>query len=358
MGSLDPSLPLTIAIIGAGMIGTKHASVIAKSQDAVLAAIVDPTPSGQDLANLYGAKYFPDVSALLDSHLKPSAAIICTPNVTHIQIGKNLAAGGMHLLIEKPISTSYAEGLPLLKECQQKGVRLCVGHHRRLNPLVTAAKASLVSGSIGKVIGVSGLWTSLKPQEYFQGTGAWRSGAAGGVILINLIHEVDLLHFLVGPIVRVYAERAPSTRGHGAEEGAAITFRFQNGAVGTFLALDNTASPFNIEGATGENPLFPFTGQDCYRIFGQKGTLSVPDNKLWTPETLREGRQSKMTRKNLDAEEGDAYESQLANFVGVIGCKQEPSCGGEAGLNAVAVCEAVRNSLESGTPVDVKCFTC
>jgi len=355
MGSLAHADPVTIAVIGAGIIGTKHASIIAESQDATLAAIVDPTPSGQKLAHLYNSKYFSDIPSLLRSQHKPSAAIICTPNATHVQIGKTLAANGIHLLVEKPLSTSYAEGLPLLQDCRERGVRICVGHHRRLNPLIAAAKASLAAGSVGKVLGVSGLWTSLKPQAYFDGVGAWHKHPAGGPILVNLIHEIDLLHFLVGPIVRVYAEKAPSTRDYEAEEGVAITLRFQNGAIGTFLALDNTASPFNIEGGTGENlRMYPYTGQDCYRVFGSEGTLSVPDNKLWKHETLKQGRNSKMKAATLDVREGDAFESQLTNLIGVVKGEQEPTCSGKAGLNAVAVCEAIANSLEDGIPVMVK----
>ncbi|RAO72393.1 uncharacterized protein BHQ10_008405 [Talaromyces amestolkiae] len=147
--------------------------------------------------------------------------------------------------------------------------------------------------SIGTVIGVSGVWASLKPPEYFQGNGKWRGGLDGGVILINLIHEVDLLQYLIGPIQRVYAEKALSIRSHEAEEGLSLTLRFQSGVVGTFLALDNVASPFNIEAGTGENQeLYPFSGQDCYRIFGTSGTLSIPDNKLWSYTEPKKGRNS------------------------------------------------------------------
>ncbi|GAM35780.1 hypothetical protein TCE0_017r04370 [Talaromyces pinophilus] len=208
--------------------------------------------------------------------------------------------------------------------------------------------------SIGTVIGVSGVWASLKPPEYFQGNGEWRGGLDGGVILINLIHEVDLLQYLLGSIQRVYAEKAPSIRNHEAEEGLAATFRFQSGVVGTFLALDNAASPFNIEAGTGENQeLYPFSGQDCYRIFGTRGTLSIPDNKLWSYAEPEKGRNSKMQNRALDCEVGDVYEDQLRNFIEVVRGTEDPVCSGEAGLSAVAVCEAIKESLRTNQPVDV-----
>ena len=174
-------------------------------------------------------------------------------------------------------------------------------------------------------------------------------------MLINLIHDVDLLQMLIGPITRVHAEKAPSTRGYAVEEGAAITLRFANGAVGTFLVLDNAPSPHTMEQGTGENEIFPFAGQDAYRIFGTKGALSVPDNVLSTSTTPERGWYSAIEREKLPVEStvDDAFERQLANFVAVVRGSEEPVCSGEEGLRAVAVCEAVRKSLRTGLPVDV-----
>lgn len=348
---------VAIAIIGAGTIAQTHAAVITKSPDAILAAIVDTNDAGKNLAEKYHAKFFGSIEGMLKwrSQLGIDAAIVCTPNATHIPIAGSLAAAGIHLLIEKPMSPTYKEGITFLQACSKKSIGLCVGHHRRFHGIISAARQSLISGSIGTVIGVSGVWAALKPPEYFQGNGEWRGGSDGGVILINLIHEVDLLQYLLGPIQRVYAEKAPSIRNHEAEEGLAATFRFQSGVVGTFLALDNAASPFNIEAGTGENQeLYPFSGQDCYRIFGTSGTLSIPDNKLWSYAEPEKGRNSKMQNKALACEVRDVYEDQLRNFIEVVRGTEDPICSGEAGLSAVAVCEAMKESLRMNQPVDVQ----
>ncbi|KAH8701900.1 hypothetical protein BGW36DRAFT_404806, partial [Talaromyces proteolyticus] len=345
---------VTVAVIGAGTIGRTHALLIAQSQEATLSAIVDPTDSGKQLAETYNTEFFKDIEELLHSYPLPKAAIICTPNTTHISIAERLAAVGIHQLIEKPISPTYHEGQDFLQIARDKDIRICVGHHRRFHASISAAKESVASGSIGRVIGISGVWTALKPPGYFEGGGDWRTGVTGGVILINLIHEIDLLQYFMGPIQRVYAEKAPSTRGYEAEEGVAVTFRFQSGVVGTFLALDNAASPFNIEGCTGENRnLYPYTGQDCYRIFGTKGTLSIPDNTLWTYKEPEKGRHSEMQQTALVFQDRDVYANQLDNFIAVVRGTQDPVCSGEAGLSAVAVCESIKQSLQTGLAVDV-----
>jgi predicted dehydrogenase len=345
--------PVSIAIIGAGTIGRKHASLVSGSRDANLMAIVDPTTAGTELAQQYGSTLFSNLTSLLEAKEKPDAAIICTPNETHVPIAKKLAEAGIHLLIEKPISTSVEEGQPLLDFCRSRGARICVGHHRRFHSSIIAARSALESGTIGNVMGVSGVWASLKTESYFQESGRWRTGTNGGVVLINLIHDLDLIQNLVGPIVRVFAERAPSTRGHTAEEGVAITLRFANGAVGTFLALDNSPSPFSMERGTSEFDAFPFTGKDCYRFFGRRGALTVPGNTVWTPKSLEQGWYSELTEEKLPYEKVGVFDKQLENFIGVVRGYEEPSCSGEAGLAAVAACEAVRKSLETGTPAGV-----
>lgn len=345
---------VTVAIIGAGVIGKKHAQAISDSPNVKLAAIVDPTPAGRVLAEQFCSEYFESVNSLLSSSTTVEGAIICTPNETHVPIGKQLASAGLHLLVEKPLSPSAAEGMELLAHCTQCKVRVCVGHHRRQNPRIMAAKKALDRSVIGQVVGISGIWATLKTEDYFNGPGIWRREATGGVVLINVIHEIDLLQFLVGRVTRVYAEKAPSTRGHEAEEGIALTLRFENGVVGTFLALDNASSPFTFEQATGEFTYHPYTGQDCYRLFGRQGTLNIPQNELWTPENPEKGWKSRLKTDIIPYLDGEAFLQQLQNFVEVVRGESSPSCTGEDGLAAVAVCEAIRTSLLENRPVEIQ----
>jgi predicted dehydrogenase len=350
MGSLGET-PIAIAVIGAGNIGSHHAELVHGYQGARLATIVDPSDNGLALATRFNCASFPDTTSLLKSPLVIEAAIICTPNKTHAPIAELLSEHGIHILLEKPITTTIEDGIKVLETCRRNNTRLCVGHHRRCHASIRAAKHALDSGAIGRCIGVSGVWVALKTQRYFDGPGYWHRDSSGDVLLVNLIHEVDLLQYLLGPIERVYAERAASTRGYAGEEGAAVTLRFENGAVGTFLVLDNAASPFNIEAGTGESDQYPYTGQDCYRLFGTKGTLSVPDGRLWQPKHLDRGRKSQWveTRINTDGEE--VYREQLRNFVAVVRGLEDPVCTGADGLSAVTVCDAIRKSIETGLPV-------
>ena len=122
---------------------------------------------------------------------------------------------------------------------------------------------------------------------------AIQTSSSGGVVLINLIHEVDLLQYLFGPISLISALETKKTRGYGAEEGAAILMRFESGIVGTFILSDSVPSPWNFEAGTGENPTIPKVenGGGFYRVMGTKGSLSVPDSERWSYDGVVEGKE-------------------------------------------------------------------
>lgn len=180
----------------------------------------------------------------------------------------------------------------------------------------------------------------------------------------NFVHDIDLLHYFLGPTVRVHAEKTLTRRTHEgrnegdqAEEGAALTLRFASGVVGTFVMSDTVASPHNFESAAGDDPGLPQTWfdknarqeVDVYRIFGTAATLSIPDMTLWSFGDQKKSWESVLTRQKADAESDGRwpFERRLDHFVRVVRREEEPNCTGKDGLLAVMVCDAVRKALES-----------
>lgn len=358
--------PVTIAVIGAGEIGPRHAEAIKQDPDSKLACLIDPSPLGIRVAMQLGTAYYPTVQALLNSSKKPDAAIVCTPNDLHVAISKQLLSAGVHVLCEKPLATDSASGRELVEHAAALKMHLLTAHHRRFNPYVVAAKRIVdrESQSLGHITAVSGLWTAYKPKAYFESPLEWHRGAeSGGPAMINFIHDVDVLHYILGSRVkRVAAFEATKRRGYEAEEGGAIILHFENGVVCTFVVADAVVGGHSLEMATGENPAIPRTGKDCFRIFGTEGTLSIPElrrsfygegvEKAWGSEI------SEVTEKleDLLSEEERAkvpFELQVAHFVRVIRGEEEPTCSGEEGLAAVKVVEAVKKAMSSGQVVDV-----
>ncbi|PYH42856.1 Gfo/Idh/MocA family protein [Aspergillus saccharolyticus JOP 1030-1] len=361
-------MPFNIIIVGAGLIGPRHAQTVQANPSTHLLALIDPSPSAAQTAATLQTLYFPSLDALLASPSipRPDAAIVCTPNHTHIPLATTLLSNNIHVLLEKPISDDPSTARALLSTLTPTSPKLLIGHHRRFNPYITATKQLLTTNALGPIIALNGLWTLYKPDTYFAPPGDWRRSTetGGGVLAINLIHDIDLLHYLFGPITRVFAEQTAPTRPsppHAAEEGAAITLRFASGVVGTFLVCDATPSPWSFEAGTGENPLIPQVqgegAEGFYRIFGQRGSLSVPDMRRWSYEGRAERSWSEelvVERREVDRTSPTPFALQLAHFVEVIQGKVEPVCTGEEALRALLVVEAIGRALRTGQVVDVE----
>ena len=348
---------MSIAVVGTGVIGPRHADSIVKCQSAILTCFVDPAPHGFEIAKRFDVTLYRSVEDMLQQGCKPDAALVCTPNKTHVDVATLLLSAGIHVLVEKPISTTIASGHELLHAARQSNKVLAVGHHRRFNPYITATKKVLDDGRIGRPIAVSGLWALCKPQSYFDAPTEWRAKADdGGAILINMIHEIDIMHFLFGPIVKVHAEKTIPTRDHDAEEGAAILLRFESGLVGTFILSDSTPSVHNFEGGTGENPIIPKTGQDFYRIFGTEGTLSVGDMKISKhPSHVEKSWSHEIVESKVEIGQEVPFDEQILQFVRAVQGLEQPRCSGIDGLRALIVCDAIKQALQrDGGVIDIE----
>ncbi|KAI1364400.1 hypothetical protein F5Y08DRAFT_307091 [Xylaria arbuscula] len=390
MASTEAHKQVGIAVIGfGGLIGRRHTAHVLSNPSATLVAVVDGAPGASELATQLapGVPYYKSVTEMLSISI-PDAAVVCTPNAYHVSVGLELADAGVHLLVEKPLADTKAAARTLVDRAREKGVKLLVGHHRRFNPYVVAAQKVLTASdeklgtsSVGLVTAISGLWTTYKPDDYFA-TAPWRRSRklGGGPTMINFVHEVDILQYLLGPITRVGAEkmrqRYSSEVGdaNAVEDGAAITLRFASGAVGSFILSDGVVSPHNFEAGTGENPLLPrarrprYEGNnvidprvhgegepvDVYRIFGTNGTLSVPDMTLWTcgDKPPSWNNELQVQRIELDNDPRVPFDRQLDHFIAVVRgetmIENGPGCTGEEGLRVIAVCEAVIAALDDG----------
>lgn len=168
----------------------------------------------------------------------------------------------------------------------------------------------------------------------------------GGPVLINMIHEIDILQYLFGPICRIHAEKTISQRGFEAEEGAAILLRFTSGLVGTFILSDATPSPHNFESGTGENPMISDTGKDFYRVFGTEGTLSVGDMKVSKYATgVEKGWSNELEECSVAVGDEIPFDEQIEHFVRVVRGQEQPRCSGLDGLRALIVCDAIKQAL-------------
>jgi myo-inositol 2-dehydrogenase/D-chiro-inositol 1-dehydrogenase len=359
--------PLSIVVIGYGLIGPRHAIAVDECPLTQLVAIVDPFKKHEKRhrarAQFPSVPQFKTLSDLFDSGIHIDGAIVCTPNHTHLSVAHALAERGVAMLIEKPISPSVEDALQIKKIAEESGVKLIIGHHRRFNPYVLATKRNLER--CGKIIAVDAVWCLKKCESYFKQT-PWRCSKAlgGGVINLNLVHDLDLLQYFLGPIQSVYASECEKTRDDNigddaVVEGAVLTISFKSGTRGSFIVCDNVVSPANFEMGTGENPLIHKNSEGIdgvfYRFFGTRGTLSVPDMRLFHQDGIKEaGWWQPISKETLDEDvEGVPFALQVEHFAKVMRDEEVPRCTADDGIAAMLAIDAVVKSLETDMPVAV-----
>jgi len=344
---------LPIAVIGAGLIGITHIDRVLKSPDVALAGIADPTPAAADLARSLGVPCFPDYKNLLAA-VNPRGVIVATPNVTHAQITVDCLEHGAAVLIEKPIADTLADGRRICEASRATGLPVLVGHQRRHNPIMRKAKAIVVAGTLGRPVSATVMCTWLKPRDYFDV--AWRRQRGGGPILINLIHDVDLMRHLYGEIDSVQALASNAVRGFEVEDSAVVALRFHNGALGTVTVSDTAAAPWNWDLAAGEAERFPRQDINAHFYSGTEGSLTLPRLEVWRyrpEEGPAQGWHDPLTMERTAPHTGCPYTEQIRHFAALIEGREAPVCSAQDGFRTLEAALAVTQAAATGHAVQL-----
>lgn len=298
-----------ILVVGGGLIGIRHLRAVQAHPACVLVGLADP-----DLSTAPDVTRFAGMSEVT---VPVDGVILATPTGLHARHGVYAAERGWHMLIEKPVADDLADARRLGDAVAKARVGSLVGHHRRYHTSVQRLKTMIAAGDIGTVVCATLIWAMRKPDAYFDDN--WRT-AGGSPVMINLVHDIDILRFVIGEVTTVAALRGAGLRGATRIESGSVALAFENGATGTISFADTTPSPWGFEAGIGENPNIGTTGQDMMWIMGTRGAVSFPSMTRWagtdwrcaaTPLPFPPGAD---TRAPLDA--------QLDHFIEVMnGCQ-------------------------------------
>ena len=342
--------PVRILLVGAGLIGRVHAARLAADPACRLVGVVDPAEAAAGVATEHGAPHFADLErAIADT--RPEGVILATPNQLHEEGALVVLGHRLPLLVEKPVAGDLAAARRMIAAAREAGAPVLVGHHRRHGSIVRGAQEIVARGDIGAPVAVSGLTLFLKPDDYFDV--AWRRRAGAGPILINLVHDVDLIRAIVGEITQVQAMTSNVRRGFEVEDTAAVLARFAGGALGAFLLSDTAAAPWSWEMTSGEAPVYPRQSEHCFHIAGTKGALSLPDLTLWR-YGAKTGWWEPLERSSLAPDPVDPLVEQVAHFRRVIRDGETPRCSLLDGARTLAAIEAIARAARDGGVVEVE----
>jgi predicted dehydrogenase len=224
-------MPLALCVVGCGQFAHTFAESLQPVRDDV-----DLFFASRDLARARayavrfqgGGVFGSYAAAAADPRVE--ALYVCTPHHLH-QAHVTLAAqAGKHILVEKPLARTLAEGRAIIAAAQQAGVTLMVAENVRFMATVRQCKRLIAQGAIGDLRVVQ-----LHEETPFQ-SGQWRSRRAlngGGVLIDSGIHKVHLLRYLAGEPVHLYAAALPQAlTQHEGEDGVVVMTRGASGVVG------------------------------------------------------------------------------------------------------------------------------
>lgn len=191
---------MKVLVVGCGSIGRRHAlNAAAIGTVGVFDASRDNARACADAAS---AQCFESLDAAL--RWKPDGAIVATPHRSHIEIARQVIAAGAHVLIEKPISHSRAGVDDFLRATETAGRRAYVVCNMRFHPGPAALRTHLQR--VGKPLfaraHVGNYLPSMRPGRDYRELYAAHRSEGGGVVL-DAVHEIDYLSWLLGPVSRV-----------------------------------------------------------------------------------------------------------------------------------------------------------
>ena len=204
-------------------------------------------------------------------------------------------------------------------------------------------KKILSENVIGTPVLASMIWAMKKPDAYFDVP--WRAGADGSPVMLNLVHEVDLLRFLFGDVVSVKGIGSNALRKTARVESGAALLEFANGVAASIAFADSAVSPFGFEAGTGENPNIATTGEDYLRISGTHGTIGFPSLTVWS------GAEDWSQAPQVTVHEVEAnvpLTAQLEHFCEVCSGKTAPRVSAVEARDTLAATLAIEGAVSQG----------
>ena len=304
---------MRLLVAGLGLIGERHAAAVLAHEGAELACVVDPDAGRRTLFDVPGYDSLDAVDVAVDG------AILATPSGLHADHAVTALRRGWPCIVEKPIAGDRAGARRIVEASEATGLPVLTGHHRRYHGSVRRLRDLIGEGAIGRPVAATAFWAMKKPDPYFQV--AWRQGADGSPVMLNMVHEVDLLRFLLGEVTDVSALGGQPVRRAGRIENGVISMKFENGCVASLTFADTAPSPWGFEAGTGENPNIGTTGQDYLWIAGTLGAVSFPSLTVWGG-AADWGQAATPTLHKVAAT--DALTGQLDHFLAVIEGRESP----------------------------------
>ena len=337
---------INVAVVGAGILGSRHARVFHEQPEAKLVAIVDVNPARSDVAQKFGAKFYADIPTLLANE-KIDALAIATPD--HLHRDPVIAAlnAGKHVFVEKPLATTLAEARELANASAKSNCVVMVNYSQRFVSDHLWIKHAIADGRIGKPQMV----ISVKFDTISVPTGMIRGWSANtSPIYFMSSHDLDMTYwFLNARPTQVFAHETRGTldaQGIPVHDGLNALIQFEGGVTTNFHSSwihPNT---------------YPKIADGYMQIIGSDGALMY-NNRTRSIEFFNSKGGQKIeftgphTADIVNDKVTGAFTESVRHFLACIAEKREPQTSAQNTLVVTEVQAAVIESLKTGQPVKI-----
>jgi predicted dehydrogenase len=274
----------------------------------------------------------------------PQAAVVANPSSQHLQVALPLSQAGVHILIEKPISTSLEGVDELISTSKAHGLVLMTGYNLRFLSTLQYFRELLTNDIVGRMLSVrvevGQYLPSWRPEVDYRDTVSANKSLGGGV-LMELSHEIDYLRWLLGDVQWVSAVLSTqSDLEIDVEDTAHLTLGF--------TAMNDSKpliASLNMD----------FVRHDSTRIcivIGEKASLKW-NAIAGTVELLEKGQICWQSVFTHSPERDEAYVAEWQHFMDCVQQGAQPIISGQDGLEVLKIIDAARTSSEKKMIMDV-----
>lgn len=333
-----------VAIVGLGNAVKPHAAAL-RDLGARAVVVGGWSPSAARRAQFAQAWTWPAFETLdaLLADRRVEAVLVLTPPRTHTAITLAAARAGKHVLLEKPLDVDHASAAALVDAVEGLGRSFGVVFQHRFREAAIALRERLAARALGDLLSVSASVRWWRSDEYFAEPGrGMHARDAGGVLLTQAIHTLDLTLDLAGPVSRVTAlTRTSPLRRIDTEDIACATVEYASGAVGV------------IDATTVAYPGYP----ERIDLAGTKGSAVMEAERLGAefrdaPPLAIEGSKAGGGGADPMAFSHAAHQRLIAAFLDAVEQGRQPQASARSGLRVQALIDAMLRSSREGRTVE------
>jgi predicted dehydrogenase len=260
------------------------------------------------------------------------AIINTTPNDVHLPTTKQAAEAGKHVFLDKPIANNVSEGRAITEVCRKAGVVLGMGYQRRRESHFRWIKQQIDAGVFGKLVNAEANISRDRLGKI--DLASWRyqsAGMPGGVMLQIGIHYIDVLEYLIGPVVAVRGQSAQLVLPGDNPDVASLILEHDNGALSTLNASYASASEYYLMNIYGKDATAYYDLHNGLRLLKRGETVPVA----------------------VSYAENDTLVEELEEFAAAVRGQGRHEVGGEYATISLAVVRAGIVSAREGRRVEV-----